>query len=52
MNPFDDFCKNLDFECLNVIRRQTSNTEHPDLIGSRNDDYGEVIGNIQHELPG
>ena len=50
MNPFDDFCQNLDFECLDILRRQSAN--NPDLIGSRNHDYGEIIGNVQHELAG
>ena len=52
MNPFDDFCHNLDFECLDILRKQGANTKNPDLIGSRNNDYGEIIGNVQHELPG
>ena len=52
MNPFDDFCHNLDFECLDILRKQSSNAKNPDLMGSRNHDYGEIIGNVQHELPG
>ena len=52
MNPFDDFCQNLDFECLDILRTQSANAKNLDLIGSRNHDYGEIIGNVQHELPG